>query len=175
MRFQLAPDQRIALLFGLVPLASELPGLVGQARLLVGGVRHPRTAGDDDFLVLMVLGIERGDRGGRASDGAVERRGFVPEAAQRLLVGRDQLPQLLDLTPGLENAARPDASAAGHQARTAKHVAVDRDNGQRGETAAARRGIVGRRDPSVVDRLSNRAGERPVHANDRGERNEIVR
>src|SRR5206468_389961 len=76
-RFLLTPVEAVALLFGLASLARELLGLIGQTRLLVARVGHLRLAADDDFLLLVMLGIQRRNRGHRLRDGPFERGGFA--------------------------------------------------------------------------------------------------
>ncbi len=61
-RFFLAAIERVALLFGLALLARELLGLLRQPRLLVGRVLQLRVVADDRLLLLVVLGVQRGDR-----------------------------------------------------------------------------------------------------------------
>ncbi len=69
-RLFLAAIERVALFFRLMLLARELLGLLRQPRLLVGRVLQLRVVADDRLLLLVVLGVERGDRVGRVRDGA---------------------------------------------------------------------------------------------------------
>src|SRR5207249_1054917 len=87
--------QRIALLFGLVALAGELLGLLGQPRLFVSRVLKLRVVADYRLFVLMVLRVQRRDGTRRVGDGTFELRGFLREPNEGIAIGRDAVAQHL--------------------------------------------------------------------------------
>ena len=160
-RFLLAPVERGALFFGLMLLARELLGFLRQPRVFVRGVLQLRVVADDDLLLLVLLGVERVNRIGGMRDRRVERRGLLRQLRQRFAIRGNAIAQLLDLALGLEDAARFGGAAAGHEMRTAEHVAFERRDWQRrrhGEPAhaAADRDARRRRVPRPASRVRRR-------------------
>ena len=175
-RLGLPAIERVSLLFRLVLLARQLLGLLREARLLVGRVLELRVESDNGLVLLVVLGVQCGDRIGGMSDGRLELRGLLREPHQRLAVGGDAFAQLLDFALGLEDAARFGAPAARHEVRAAEHVSVQRRNRQRREPAGRCGSVV--RSSAITrfsDGLPNRRRKRPVDPNDRGQRDDARR
>ncbi len=174
-RLRLPAIERVSLFFRLVLLARQLLGLLREARLLIGRMLELRIESDNGLVLLVVLGVERGDRVGGMSDGRFELRCLLREAHQRLAIGGDAFAQLLDFALGLEDAARFGAPAARHDVRAAEHVAFQRRDRQRREPAGRCGFVVRRGDTRFADSLPDRRRKRPVDANNRGQRHDIVR
>src|SRR5262245_63883355 len=68
-RFLLALIERVPLIFGLAPLTAELFALLRQPRLLVDRMLQLRVVADDRLLLLVLLGVQRGDCIRRVRDG----------------------------------------------------------------------------------------------------------
>ena len=153
-RFVLTAIERVALLFGLTPLARELLALLRETRRLVGRVLQLRLEADDGLFLLVVFGVQRGDgvRGrSRSSPSSAAVSSASRDSASRST--SNPLAQLLDLALRLENAARVVAAAAGDELRPAEDGAVhghDRHGVVR--RLAAWRAVVRIGDPRVADR-----------------------
>src|SRR5262249_58695504 len=116
--------QRVALVLGLPLLARELVGLLHEARNLLGRICELRIVRDGRLLLLVVLGVERGNRARRVRDCRFELRRFLGEAEEHGTLGRDAIAKLANLALGLEDAARLGLPAAAHEMRAAEVVAV---------------------------------------------------
>jgi hypothetical protein len=104
-RFFLPPIQGVALFFRLTLLARELLGFLREPRLLVGRVLQLGIVPDDRLVLLMMLGIQRGDGVGGVRHRAFEVRRLLRQPRQRLAVRPNASAQLLDLAFGFEDAA----------------------------------------------------------------------
>ena len=62
-------------------LARQLLGLLREARLLIGRVLQLRVESDNGLVLLVMLGVQRGDRVGGMSDGRLELRRLPARAA----------------------------------------------------------------------------------------------
>ncbi len=137
-RFFLPAIEAVALLAGLIALARQLLAFLRQARVFLGGALQLQVVADHGLLLLVVLGVERGDGVRRMRDRAFEAGRLFGELDERVAFGGNPAAQFLDFTLGLENAARVVARSARHQMRPAKQVALAR--GHRQPRRAAGRG-----------------------------------
>ena len=88
-RFLLPAIERVALLLGLAALARELLALLREARRLVGRALQLRLVADDRLLLLVMLGVQRGDGARRLRDGRLEAGGLLGEPDERVALGLD--------------------------------------------------------------------------------------
>ena len=126
-RLVLTAIERLALLFGLMPLARELFALQRETRRLVARVLQLRLEADDGLFLFVMLGVQRGD-GVRRRSRSSPSSAAVSSASrdERVPLDLNPLAQLLDFALRLENAARVVPAAAGDEVRTAEDVAVRR-------------------------------------------------
>src|SRR4029077_13460718 len=101
--FLLAAVERIALLFSLTALARELLAFLREPRRLFRCVLLLRVEADHGLLLLMVLGVERGDRVRRMGDRTFQLRRLLCEADERVAIRGDPLAQFLDLALRFED------------------------------------------------------------------------
>jgi len=92
-RFVLSTIEAAELFFGLVLLPRELIGFLRQALLLVDGVLQLRVEADDGLFLLVMLGVQGGDRVGGVGDRGLERRRFLGEPDQRVEEAAARMPR----------------------------------------------------------------------------------
>jgi hypothetical protein len=80
----------------------------------------------------VLLGLEQPNRAGDFDDACVETGDLGCHSRQHLAIALDPFAQLLDLTPGRENATRLDFRTAGHEMGSAEHVALDGGDWRKG-------------------------------------------
>ena len=81
-RFFLPAIEPVAFFFRLLPLAIQLISFLLQPRTLARQMLQLRVERDDRFLVLVIVGVERGDRGSMPEQSSSRRRQSLRPAAQ---------------------------------------------------------------------------------------------
>ena len=164
--FFLPQFERLAFLFGLVPLTRELIALQRHLRRVFRRALQLRLECDDLLLLAMMFGVERGNGLRRFADHPFQFLRLGGKAGERIALAFDARPQVLDLTFRLEDAARLLAVTASHQVGSAEHLAVGGDDGARRERRGRLGTLVGVGQPRLTDGAAHDVAVRTVQPHD---------